>query len=73
MKNLISISLILLAATPAFAKKSCDELKTEIEEKLKSKGVVSYSLEVVNNADVKDQKVVGSCNGSTQKIVYLRK
>ncbi|MFI4981516.1 MAG: DUF1161 domain-containing protein, partial [Nevskiales bacterium] len=31
-----------------------------------------YSLDVVPAADVKDQKVVGSCEGGAKKIVYKR-
>jgi hypothetical protein len=61
-------------AAPAEARKSCDELKTAIEEKLKTKGVTKYTLEVVDKAtEVKDgSKVVGTCDGDTKKIVYKR-
>ena len=58
--------------TPAFAAKSCDELKTEIEAKIKGHGVATYTLDVVASADVKDQKVVGSCEGGAKKIVYKK-
>jgi hypothetical protein len=35
--------------------------------------VPSYTLEIVPNAEVKDQsQVVGSCDGGTQKIIYQR-
>jgi hypothetical protein len=61
-----------LVAAPAFARKSCDELKTEIEAKLKDKGVASFTLDVVGNDAVGDGKVVGSCDGGTRKIVYKR-
>jgi hypothetical protein len=66
---------ILLSATlcPAYAqKKSCDELKAEIEAKIKAKGVKGYSLDIVAGADAKDAKVIGSCDGGTKKIVYKR-
>ncbi|MBE0557068.1 MAG: DUF1161 domain-containing protein, partial [Proteobacteria bacterium] len=59
-------------ATPAFAMKACEELKSEIDAKLKAKGVKSYSLEIVPNDQVKDGKVVGTCDGGTKKIVYKR-
>jgi len=72
--------IILLAAamvfcgTAAFAEiKSCDELKTEIEAKLKAKGVTEYTLEIIPADQVKDQKIVGSCEGGTKKISYSRK
>jgi len=72
MRKLIVVGVVLMLATPAFAAKSCDELKSEIEAKLKAKGVEGYTLEIVANADVKDQTVVGTCDGGTKKIVYKR-
>ncbi len=72
MKKLIVAVALLLIATPAFAMKACEELKSEIDAKLKAKGVKSYSLEIVPNAEVKAEKVVGTCDGGTKKIVYKR-
>ena len=72
MKKLILVAVLLMIASPAFAKKSCEELKAEIDAKLQAKGVKSYSLEIVPNENVKDQKVIGSCDGGTKKIVYKR-
>jgi hypothetical protein len=72
MKTVMAAALFLILATPAFAAKPCEELKAEIEAKLKAKGVEGYSLEIVANDDVKDQTVVGSCDGGTKKIVYKR-
>jgi len=66
---LAALSLVSFASHAA---KSCDELKSEIAAKLDAKGVKSYSLEAVGNDEVKDQKVVGSCDGGTKKIVYSR-
>jgi len=72
MKKLIVAAVLLMIATPAFAMKACEELKLEIDAKLKAKGVKSYSLEIVPNEQVKDGKVVGTCDGGTKKIVYKR-
>jgi predicted outer membrane protein len=58
-------------ATPT-QRKACEDLKAEIDAKLQKKGVTSYSLDVVANEEVKDQKVVGSCDGGTKKITYKR-
>ena len=44
----------------------------KIDARIKAKGVKTYSLDVVPAADVKDQKVVGSCEGGAKKIVYKR-
>jgi uncharacterized protein DUF1161 len=73
MRKLLMAIMVLLLAAPAFgAGKSCDELKSEIDAKLKEKKVEGYTLEVVATDDVKDQKVVGSCEAGTKKIVYKR-
>lgn len=72
MKTLIIAAALSLVAAPALAAKPCEELKAEIDAKIKANGVPSYTLEIVPNADVKDGKVVGSCNGGTAKIVYKR-
>ena len=68
---LVILSTCLLSAS-AFAAKPCEELKSEIAAKLDAKGVQSYELTVVENEAVGDQKVVGSCEGGTKKIVYKR-
>ena len=70
MKLLTVVAVLMLTSSPAFAK-SCDELKAEIDAKIKAKGVASYTLEVVSG-DAKDGKVVGSCEGGTKKIIYKR-
>lgn len=58
---------------PAWAqRKDCNELKAEIEAKLKAKGVAKYSLDIVAAAEAKDAVVVGSCEGGAKKIVYKR-
>ena len=73
MRKLLLATVVLLLAAPAYgAGKPCDELKSEIDAKLKEKKVEGYTLEVVAAADVKDEKVVGTCEGGTKKIVYTR-
>jgi hypothetical protein len=72
MKTLIAAALLLVFATPALAQKLCEELKAEIDAKLKAKGVQNYTLTIVAEMDVKDQQVVGSCEGGTKRIVYKR-
>ncbi len=61
-----------LFVAPAFAAKPCEELKTEIAAKLDAKGVQNYQLGVVATADVKDQNVIGSCEGGAKKITYAK-
>jgi hypothetical protein len=72
MKKLILVIALLMVATPVFAKKDCQELKAEIDAKIQANGVKVYTLEIVPNEQVKDGKVVGSCDGGTKKIVYTR-
>ena len=75
MKRLVVVACVCLAAMPAIAqtRKSCEELKAEIEKKLEANGVKNYTLQVVEADKVKDEKIVGSCDGGTKKITYAMK
>ena len=70
----VALSLLVLcsSAVAQSVKKSCDDLKNEIAAKLDAKGVKNYTLDIVPADQVKDQTVVGSCEGGTKKIVYKR-
>lgn len=75
MKALVAVVAALLIASPALAqRKDCNELKGEIEGKIKANGVKMFTLDVVPTEKVKegDGKVVGSCDGGAQKIVYKK-
>ncbi len=52
--------------------KPCDELKAEIEAKIKKNGVEKFTLDIVDADKQADGKVVGTCQGGTKKIVYKR-
>ena len=54
------------------AGKPYEELKAEIDAKLKAKGVAAYSLEVVDKGSAGDKQVVGSCEAGSKEIVYQR-
>ena len=60
------------SAGVAAQSKDCDELKSEIEAKIKKNGVDKFSLEIVEADKQADGKVVGTCGGGTKKIVYKR-
>ncbi len=65
--------LLALAVTPALAqRKDCEELKGEIDAKIKSNGVTMFTLTIVDRDAAEDGKVVGTCDGGTKKIVYKR-
>ena len=59
-------------ASAARGGKTCEDLKTEIDGKLKAKGVKAFSLDIVPAADVKTEKIVGSCEAGAKKITYKR-
>ena len=61
--------------TAAVPYKACDALKTEIAADLDAKGVTSYTLRIVTPeeaAAASGEKVVGSCDGGTHRILYKR-
>lgn len=72
MKSTLAFLLLALVSSPSFARKNCDELKAELTEKLDAHGVKDYTLEIVDNADIKERKVIGSCEAGTKKIVYSK-
>ncbi|MBD2836905.1 DUF1161 domain-containing protein [Pseudomonas sp. JM0905a] len=71
-KLLLGLGLFALAGSAFAAVKPCEELKAEIDAKLKDKGVVSYSLEVVDKGSAAGKQVVGTCEGGTKEIAYQR-
>jgi hypothetical protein len=53
-------------------KKDCNELKGEIEAKIKKNGVDKFTLDIIDADKQADGKVVGTCDGGTKKIVYKK-
>jgi hypothetical protein len=53
-------------------RKDCNELKTEIEEKIRKNGVEKFTLDIVDINAQAEGKQVGTCDGGTKKIVYKR-
>jgi hypothetical protein len=73
MGKVIVAALVLGLSTTAYAqKKDCNELKTEIEAKIKKNGVEKFTLEVIEADKQTDGKVVGTCDGGAKKIVYKK-
>ena len=71
-QTILLAGILAMAATPAFAGKSCDDVKAEIAAKIEKKGVKAYTLEVVKKGEEGDRRVVGTCGGGTMVIVYKR-
>ena len=76
MKSLkLAVLVAALASFPltGFAqRKDCNELKGEIEAKIKKNGVDKFTLDIVDAGAQSDGKVVGTCDGGSKKIVYKR-
>lgn len=76
MKKMIlagSVSLLAFSAFSASAGSlSCEDLKTKIEKKVAGKGVKGYTLTVVGKAADTKNRVVGTCEAGSKKIVYER-
>jgi len=73
---LAAAAVCTLVSFPAFAAagKACEELKMEIAAKIEANGVKDYELTIVKNDEAKpEDKVVGTCEGGTKKIIYKRK
>ena len=74
MKFLLATAAVLFLSGSAHAQaaKPCEDLKSEIAQKLDAKGVKSYTLEIVAKDKDAEGKVVGACEGGTKKILYRR-
>jgi Protein of unknown function (DUF1161) len=77
MRRMLLALLIVMTLSQGLSfaqqRKACEDLKTEIAAKLDAKGVKNYTLTIVAAAEVKESdKVVGSCDGGTKRIVYTR-
>jgi hypothetical protein len=74
MGKLIVAALMGLGlANHAWAQaKPCEELKTEIDAKIRKNGVDKFTLEIVDANAQADGKTVGTCASGSKKIVYKR-
>jgi len=73
MKKIMLILSVLALSTSAQAEiKPCEQLKEEIAAKIDAKGVPSYTLKVVPIDADEEGRQVGTCDGGTKKIMYVR-
>jgi len=72
--RLLAAMLVLGLSGSVWAqRKPCEELKAEIDAKIRKNGVDSFTLEIVDrDAQAEGKVVVGTCDGQTKKIVYKR-
>jgi hypothetical protein len=68
-----AVALALGTTQAAWAqRKDCNELKGEIEAKIKQNGVDKFTLDILEKDAQSEGKTVGTCDGGTKKIVYKR-
>jgi len=72
MNKLLPIAVLALLSSTALAAENCEEIKAQIDAKIKSVGVPLYKLEVMDADATTSAKVVGTCDGGKKKIVYWR-
>ena len=76
MKSVIMTTVLAIAAcavaSPAWARTSCEEVKAQIEAKIQAKGVKAFTLTIVPKDEKTDLRVVGTCDGGANKIIYKR-
>ena len=61
----------LLPALPSFAV-SCEDLRAEIESKIRNTGVVQFTVSIVEASASAPGKIVGSCDQGSRKLLYTR-
>ena len=72
VKTDTSLTVKNAPASTVPGRKTCEDLKAEIDGKLRAKGVKAFTLDIVPAADVKTEKIVGSCEAGAKKITYKR-
>jgi hypothetical protein len=73
MIRLMAVAIVLGLSGSAWAQvKPCEELKGEIDAKIKKNGVAKFTLDIVDANAQSDGKVVGTCDGGAKKIVYKK-
>ena len=73
MVKILAAALVLGISTTAWSQqKACEELKSEIEAKIKKNGVDKFTLDIVDKDAQADGKVVGTCEAGAKKIVYKK-
>lgn len=68
----LALGLTAVSGVAFGAGKSCEDLRSQIDARIQAKGVHGYSLDIVTRDNVGSAKVVGSCDGGAQRIVYSR-
>lgn len=70
-RNALALAWLACAGSAAQAAGNCDQIKAQIDTKVRASGVSQFSLSVVDAEAPAVGKVVGSCDRGSKKIVYL--
>jgi hypothetical protein len=70
-RTALALAWLACAGTAAQAAGNCDQIKAQIDAKVRAGGVAQFSLSVVDADAHAAGKVVGSCDRGTRKIVYV--
>ena len=71
MSKNITLMAMLLAGT-ASAASTCEELRTEIDAKIRANGVTAFTVSIADAAASAPGRVVGTCDRVARKIVYVQ-
>lgn len=88
MRKFVLLTCLALISLPVMAELlPCDVLKTRVDAKLQSKGIQSYTLEIMPIEDASTTtgaasavtatitskgKQVGTCDAGTKRLIYTR-
>lgn len=72
IRLLVAMLVLGVSGAVLAQRKGCEELKSEIDAKIRKNGIETFTLDVVDRDAQADGKVVGTCDGQTKKIVYKR-
>jgi hypothetical protein len=72
VRLLVAMLVLGLSGSVWAQRKPCEELKAEIDAKIRKNGVETFTLDIVEVDAQAEGKVVGTCDGNTKKIVYKR-
>jgi hypothetical protein len=68
----LTLGLTLAMACSTSYASNCDELRSQIEGKIKAAGVASFTVTVVDSGASAPGKVVGACDKGAKKIMYVQ-
>jgi hypothetical protein len=71
IRSSVIATALLLASPFGYAQQNnCGAIRAQIEAKIRSSGVPSFTLQVVDSEAKLSGKVVGTCDLGSKKIVY---